>query len=168
MTSEHRSSMFHIALALGAACALAACQNMTAREQGTATGADISAIFGAIIGSNSGDASKGAVIGTVGDAVAGNLWSEHMKEERQVMETATEGTGDVVARTDDNQLKINMPLLRHTQISALLRHHSHTATRSQGRCGRRPVGGVLSATGIGPTPLGRFAVIGTMAQRLER
>ncbi|MCG3188661.1 MAG: putative lipoprotein YiaD [Burkholderiaceae bacterium] len=109
MTSERRNSMLRTALALGAACALTACQSMTAREQGTATGAGIGAIFGAIIGSNSGNAGKGAVIGAVGGAVAGNLWSKHMEEKRQAMEKATEGTGVVVARTDDNQLKVNVP-----------------------------------------------------------
>lgn len=37
--------------------------------------------------------------------------------------------------------------------------------RSRGRSGRRPVGGVLSATGIGPTPWDRFAVMWMMAKR---
>jgi len=110
MTIHHSGRTMTIRLAaLGAACALAACQNMTEREQGTATGAGIGAILGAVIGSNSGNAGKGAAIGAIGGAVAGNLWSKHMEEKRQAMEKATQGTGIVVARTDDNQLKVNVP-----------------------------------------------------------
>jgi len=40
-----------------------------------------------------------------------------------------------------------------------------TAIRSRGRSGGRPVGGVLSTTGIGPTPWDRFAVMWMMAKR---
>jgi outer membrane protein OmpA-like peptidoglycan-associated protein len=96
-------------VALGAVFALAACQSMTEREQGTATGAGIGAILGAVIGSNSGNAGKGAAIGAVGGAVAGNLWSKHMEEKRKAMEQATQGTGIAVTRTEDNQLKVNVP-----------------------------------------------------------
>jgi len=105
MTIHHGSSAPRRLVALGALCALAACQNMTEREQGTATGAGI----GAAIGSNSGNAGKGAAIGAVGGAIAGNLWSKHMEEKRQAMEKATQGTGIAVTRTEDNQLKVNVP-----------------------------------------------------------
>jgi outer membrane protein OmpA-like peptidoglycan-associated protein len=96
-------------VALGAAATLAACQNMTAQEQGTATGAGIGAILGAAIGSNSGNAGKGALIGGAAGAVAGNLWSKHMEEKRAALEKATQGTGIEVTRTQDNQLKVNVP-----------------------------------------------------------
>jgi outer membrane protein OmpA-like peptidoglycan-associated protein len=94
---------------LAAVAALAACENMSEREKGTATGAGIGAILGAAIGSNSGNAGKGAAIGAVGGAVAGNLWSKHMEDKRKAMEKAAQGTGIAVTRTDDNQLKVNVP-----------------------------------------------------------
>jgi outer membrane protein OmpA-like peptidoglycan-associated protein len=103
------SPLIRTLIALAAAATLAACQNMTEREQGTATGAGIGAILGAVIGSNSGNAGKGALIGAAGGAVAGNLWSKHMEEKRAAMEKATQGTGIVVSRTEDNQLKVNVP-----------------------------------------------------------
>jgi outer membrane protein OmpA-like peptidoglycan-associated protein len=96
-------------VALGIVTALAACQSMTEREKGTATGAGIGAILGGAIGMNSGNAGKGAVIGAAAGAVAGNLWSKHMEEKRQAMEKATQGTGIAVTRTEDNQLKVNVP-----------------------------------------------------------
>lgn len=96
-------------VAVSTLAALAACENMTAREQGTATGAGIGAILGAAIGSGSGNAGKGAAIGAVGGAVAGNLWSKHMEEKRAALEKATQGTGIAVSRTEDNQLKVNVP-----------------------------------------------------------
>jgi len=68
MTTHHGSPALRRLVALGALCALAACQNMTEREQGTATGAGI----GAAIGSNSGNAGKGAAIGAVGGAIGGD------------------------------------------------------------------------------------------------
>ncbi|HET7526755.1 MAG TPA: glycine zipper domain-containing protein, partial [Burkholderiaceae bacterium] len=77
-------------VALGAVAALAACENMTERERGTATGAGIGAILGGAIGSHSGNMGKGAAIGAVGGAIAGNLWSKHMEEKRAAMEKATQ------------------------------------------------------------------------------
>lgn len=97
-------------LAVAAAAFLASgCQNMSEREKGTATGAGIGALLGAAIGSGSGNTGKGAAIGAVGGAVVGNLWSKRMEDKRKAMEKATEGTGISVARTDDNQLKVNVP-----------------------------------------------------------
>ena len=97
--------------AVTAAALLAAgCQNMSEREKGTATGAGIGAIAGAAIGAATGHSpGKGAAIGAVGGAVVGNLWSKRMEDKRKAMEKATEGTGISVARTDDNQLKVNVP-----------------------------------------------------------
>jgi outer membrane protein OmpA-like peptidoglycan-associated protein len=97
-------------LALAATAMLAAgCESMSEREKGTVTGAGIGAILGAAIGSNSDNAGKGAAIGAVGGAVVGNLWSKRMEDKRKAMEKATEGTGISVVRTDDNQLKVNVP-----------------------------------------------------------
>ncbi len=97
-------------LALTATALLATgCESMSEREKGTVTGAGIGAILGAAIGSNSDNAGKGAAIGAVGGAVVGNLWSKRMEDKRKAMEKATEGTGISVVRTDDNQLKVNVP-----------------------------------------------------------
>ena len=103
------SPTVRILVTLAAVAGLAACENMSEREKGTATGAGIGAILGAAIGSNSGNAGKGAAIGAVGGAVAGNLWSKHMEDKRKAMEKAAQGTGIAVTRTDDNQLKVNVP-----------------------------------------------------------
>ena len=99
-------------LALVAALATAGCENMSERQKGTAQGAGIGAAAGAILGAatgNSSSAAKGAVIGGAIGAVAGNLWSKHMEDKRAAMERATQGTGVEVARTQDNQLKVNVP-----------------------------------------------------------
>jgi outer membrane protein OmpA-like peptidoglycan-associated protein len=109
MTSQSVSHRSLIALAAAAALA-AGCQNMTAREEGTAKGAGIGAVAGAVIGGATGHSmGKGAVIGGAVGAVAGNLWSKRMEEKRAAMEKATQGTGIAVARTDNNELKVNVP-----------------------------------------------------------
>jgi outer membrane protein OmpA-like peptidoglycan-associated protein len=93
-----------------AAIVLIGCQSMTPQQEGTAKGAVIGAAAGAVIGSaTGGSAGTGAVIGGALGAVAGNLWSQRMEEKRVAMEKATQGTGIAVARTSDNQLKVNVP-----------------------------------------------------------
>jgi outer membrane protein OmpA-like peptidoglycan-associated protein len=93
-----------------AAWGLAACENMSERQQGTAKGAAVGAVGGAIIGSaTGGKAGTGAVVGGVVGAVAGNLWSKRMEDKKRAMEQATRGTGVDVLRTSDNQLKLNIP-----------------------------------------------------------
>jgi outer membrane protein OmpA-like peptidoglycan-associated protein len=83
---------------------------MSAREKGTAQGAGIGAVAGAVIGAaTGGSAGTGAVVGGAVGAVAGNLWSKNMEDKRKAMEAATAGTGIEVARTTDNQLKVNVP-----------------------------------------------------------
>ena len=42
-------------------------------------------------------------------AIGGNLWSKRMEDKQKAMEKATAGTGIDVARTADNQLKVNIP-----------------------------------------------------------
>ena len=54
-------------------------------------------------------AGTGAVVGGAIGAVAGNLWSKRMEDKRAAMQKATEGTGVAVARTADNELKVNVP-----------------------------------------------------------
>ena len=46
--------------------------------------------------------------GAIG-AIAGNLWSKRMEDKRAAMEKATQGTGIDVARTPNNELKVNVP-----------------------------------------------------------
>jgi len=86
------------------------CANMDERQRGTAGGAAIGAIAGAILSeATGGNAGTGAVVGGALGAVGGNLWSKRMEEKRQAMERATEGSGVEVSRTADNQLKVQVP-----------------------------------------------------------
>lgn len=92
------------------ALALSGCANMTETQKGTAAGAGIGAVGGAVIAkATGGKAGTGAVIGGAVGAVAGNIWSKRMEEKRKAMEEATKGTGIDVTRTTDNQLKVNIP-----------------------------------------------------------
>ena len=98
------------AIVLATLLALAGCENMSERQQGTAKGAAVGAAAGAVLGSvTGGKAGQSAVIGGALGAIAGNLWSKRMEDKRQAMERATRGTGIEVARTADNQLKVNVP-----------------------------------------------------------
>lgn len=95
---------------VAAALLLGGCVNMSERQKGTAVGAGIGAGVGAVIGKTTGGkAGTGAVVGGAIGAVAGNLWSKRMEDKRREMEQATAGTGVTVARTDDNQLRVNLP-----------------------------------------------------------
>jgi outer membrane protein OmpA-like peptidoglycan-associated protein len=83
---------------------------MSERQKGTAIGAGAGVAAGAAIGSvTGGSAGTGAAIGGVLGAVAGNLWSKRQEDRRKAMEQATQGTNVEVTRTQDNQLKINIP-----------------------------------------------------------
>jgi outer membrane protein OmpA-like peptidoglycan-associated protein len=109
MTAHSALARTLLAVAIAAALATG-CQNMTPREEGTAKGAGIGVLAGAAIGAATGhNAAKGALIGGAVGAVAGNLWSKRMEEKRAAMEKATQGTGIAVARTEDNQLRVNVP-----------------------------------------------------------
>lgn len=106
-TTPRRSAALSI---LATVVALAGCESMSEREKGTAQGAAIGAAAGALIGAaTGGSAGQAAVIGGVVGAVAGNLWSKNMEDKRKAMEAATAGTGIEVARTQDNQLQVNVP-----------------------------------------------------------
>ncbi len=86
------------------------CADLSERQKGTAIGGGVGAGVGAVIGSATGGrAGSGAVIGGALGAVAGNLWSKRMEDRRSAMEQATRGTNVEVTRTEDNQLKLNIP-----------------------------------------------------------
>jgi outer membrane protein OmpA-like peptidoglycan-associated protein len=99
-----------VAAAVATSLVLAGCETMSERERGTAGGAVIGAAAGAVVGSaTGGSAGTGAVVGGALGAVAGNLWSRRMEEKRAAMERATQGTGIEVARTPQNELRVNVP-----------------------------------------------------------
>ena len=105
-----RTSRAVILVASAAALVLGGCANMSEREKGTGTGAAIGAVGGAVLSKvTGGKAGTGAVLGGAVGAVAGNLWSKKMEDKRHAMEQATQGTGVGVTRTEDNQLKVNVP-----------------------------------------------------------
>ena len=97
--------------AVAAALLFSGCESMGPREKGTAAGAGIGAVAGAAIGSMTGGKNtvRGAAIGAAAGAIAGNLWSKRMEDQRRAMEAATQGTPVEVTRTDDNQLKLDIP-----------------------------------------------------------
>jgi outer membrane protein OmpA-like peptidoglycan-associated protein len=112
MTMTPNLTLTRTALAAAVMLALAGCAGteMSERQKGTATGAAVGAVAGAVIGSaTGGKAGTGALVGAAAGAVAGNLWSKRMEDKRVAMEQATQGTGIEVARTADNQLKVNVP-----------------------------------------------------------
>lgn len=108
---KNTSSLRFTAITLAAGALLVAgCENMSERQKGTATGAGIGAVVGGVLSSaTGGKAGTGAVVGGALGAVAGNLWSKRMEEKRAAMEKATAGTGIDVARTPNNELKVNVP-----------------------------------------------------------
>jgi outer membrane protein OmpA-like peptidoglycan-associated protein len=112
MNTRHSHSFTSrtLVVSLLAAFAATGCANMSERQKGTAGGAAIGAAAGAILAkATGGKAGTGAVVGGAVGAVAGNLWSKRMEDKRKAMEQATQGTGIEVARTPDNELKVNVP-----------------------------------------------------------
>lgn len=109
MSNTHfpRSALYSLS---AAALLMTGCADMSERQMGTAKGAGIGAIAGAVLSSaTGGNAGTGAVIGGALGAVGGNLWSKRMEDRRKAMEQATRGTGVEVSRTADNRLKLNVP-----------------------------------------------------------
>ena len=95
---------------VAASIGIAGCESMSDRQRHTAVGAGVGAVGGAAVGkATGGNVATGAVVGGAIGAVAGNLWSKRMEEKRAEMNRATQGTGIEVARTSDNQLKVNVP-----------------------------------------------------------
>jgi outer membrane protein OmpA-like peptidoglycan-associated protein len=104
----------HLTILIAAATVASGCANMNETQRGTATGAGIGAGLGAIIGATTSDgggkrAARGAVIGGAAGAIAGNIWSARMEEQKRKMEQATQGTGVEVTQTADNRLKLEIP-----------------------------------------------------------
>jgi outer membrane protein OmpA-like peptidoglycan-associated protein len=105
-----RTSRIAVTGLAAAALLVTGCASMSDRERGTASGAGIGAVAGAVLGSaTGGNAGGSAVIGGALGAIAGNLWSKRQEDRRVAMEQATRGTGVEVSRTQDNQLKLNIP-----------------------------------------------------------
>ena len=93
-----------------AALFLSGCADMSERQKGTAEGAGIGAMAGAVISSaTGGKAGTGALIGGALGAIGGNIWSKRQEDRRIALEQATRGTGVEVSRTSDNQLRLNIP-----------------------------------------------------------
>jgi outer membrane protein OmpA-like peptidoglycan-associated protein len=98
-----------VLLVVAASAALAGCENLST-GQNTGVGAASGALAGAAIGAATGNkAGTGALVGAAIGAVAGNVWSRRMEEQRLAMERATQGTGMEVTRTENNELKLNVP-----------------------------------------------------------
>ncbi|HEV7914969.1 MAG TPA: OmpA family protein [Albitalea sp.] len=108
---NHRFLIRSTAIGLTAAAVmLAGCENMSERQKGTAIGAGVGAAAGAVLSKGTGGkAGTGAVVGGAIGAIAGNVWSKRQEDRRAAMEQATRGTGVEVSRTQDNQLKVNIP-----------------------------------------------------------
>ncbi len=102
-----RKTLFASTLAL----ALGACAGMSETQRNAGLGALGGAVGGAAIGSATGsdkvgrDAAIGAGIGALG----AYIWTQRMEAQRQAMADATRGTGVDVSRTEDNQLKLDIP-----------------------------------------------------------
>ena len=115
MISKTKQRSVQRALIVGSALAAAllttGCETMDPQTKGTAAGAGIGAVAGAAIGSMTGGKNtvRGAAIGAAAGAIAGNLWSKRMEDQRRAMEAATQGTPVEVTRTEDNQLKLDIP-----------------------------------------------------------
>ena len=86
------------------------CANLNDRQNTTLKGAAIGAASGAVLSSATGGrAGTGALVGGAVGALAGNLWSRRLEEKQAAMQASVAGTGFSVERTDDNQLRLNVP-----------------------------------------------------------
>jgi outer membrane protein OmpA-like peptidoglycan-associated protein len=109
-TRATRTARITLTVLVVAAYLVTGCADMSERQRGTAAGAGIGAAAGAVLGSaTGGSAGSSAVIGGALGAIAGNLWSKRQEDRPAAMEQATRGTGVEVSRTQDNQLKLNIP-----------------------------------------------------------
>ena len=99
------------ALAISIVFGLGACANVSESQRNAGIGAVGGAVGGAVIGSATGsdkvgrDAAIGAGIGALG----AYIWSQRMEAQRQAMAEAAAGSGVDVSRTEDNQLKLDIP-----------------------------------------------------------
>ena len=101
-----------IALSLGIAITVGGCANMDTTQKQTAVGSGVGAATGAALGAIFGGgkgAAIGAGVGALAGAGSGYLWSQHMQQQKQAMETATQGTSVTVTQTSNNELKLEIP-----------------------------------------------------------
>lgn len=87
---------------------LSACSSMDESQKKTAQTTGIGAAAGAAVGALAGGRS-GAAIGAAVGGLGGYVWSQHMENQRKQIETATQGTGVEVQKTQDNRLKVMIP-----------------------------------------------------------
>lgn len=91
---------------------LGGCQSMDESQQCTAKTTGIGAAAGAAVGAIAGGSDnrgRGAAIGAAVGALGGYAWSQRMENQRRQIESATQGTGIEVAKTQDNRLRITVP-----------------------------------------------------------
>ncbi|MCB1917462.1 MAG: OmpA family protein [Rhodocyclaceae bacterium] len=100
-----------IAVAVSITAALGACANMSESQRNAGLGAVGGAVGGAVIGSATGSEKVGrdAAIGAGVGALGAYIWSQRMEAQRQAMADAAAGSGVDVSRTEDNQLKLDIP-----------------------------------------------------------
>lgn len=97
-----------LALVLTTVFALSACSSMDESQRKTAQTTGIGAAAGAAVGAIAGG-SRGAAIGAAVGGLGGYAWSQHMENQRKQLETATQGTGVEVQKTEDNRLRMMIP-----------------------------------------------------------
>lgn len=97
-----------LAFAAAVVFALSACSSMDESQKKTAQTTGIGAAAGAAVGALAGGR-QGAVIGAAVGGLGGYVWSQHMESQRKQLETATQGTGVEVQKTQDNRLKVLIP-----------------------------------------------------------
>lgn len=101
-----------LAITAAAVFALSACTSMDESQQHTAKNTGIGAAAGAAVGAIAGGSEHrgtGAAIGAAVGALGGYVWSQHMENQKKQIETATQGTGVEVQKTQDNRLKVMIP-----------------------------------------------------------
>lgn len=101
-----------IAFTAAAVFALSACSSMDESQQRQAKTTGIGAAAGAAVGAiagGSGNRATGAAIGAAVGALGGYVWSQRMENQRKQIETATQGSGVEVQKTDDNRLRVVIP-----------------------------------------------------------
>ena len=97
-----------IAILASTVVVLSACSSMDESQRKTAQTTGIGAAAGAAVGALAGGRS-GAAIGAAVGGLGGYVWSQHMETQRKQIETATQGTGVEVQKTQDNRLKVLIP-----------------------------------------------------------
>jgi outer membrane protein OmpA-like peptidoglycan-associated protein len=97
-----------IAILASTVVVLSACSSMDESQRKTAQTTGIGAAAGAAVGALAGGRT-GAAIGAAVGGLGGYVWSQHMENQRKQIETATQGTGVEVQKTQDNRLRVTIP-----------------------------------------------------------